>query len=61
MINTQDRRLVLISDEETNQQTGPIDDNFYKRKSVFERLGVSPTSLLNANKDTLKNNRPTWK
>ena len=57
MVSNQDQRSVLISDEETTQRIDPIDDNFYKRKSVFERLGVAPTSLLNTNKDALKDNR----
>ena len=56
MLINQDRRSVLISDEETNQRIDPIDDNFEKTKSVFERLGVAPTSLLNTNKDALKDN-----
>ena len=55
MIN-QDRRSILISDDESNQQWRPIDHNFYKRKSVFERLGGSATSLLKTNIDTLKKN-----
>ena len=35
MLINQERRLILISDEETSQGIGPIDDNFYKRKSEF--------------------------
>ena len=56
MAISQDRRSVLISNEETKQRIGPIDDNFYKRKSVFERLGGSSTSGLNTKKDAIKNN-----
>ena len=52
----QDRRSILISDDESTHQRRPIDDNFFKRKSVFERLGGPPTSLLNTNMDTLTNN-----
>ena len=53
----QDRKSILISDDETTQQRRPIDVNFYKRKSVYERLGGSSTSLLNTNINTLKENR----
>ena len=56
MIVNREKRSVLISDENTNQRIDPIDDNFYKRKSVFERLGGSSTSVLNTNKDALKEN-----
>ena len=57
MLINQDRRSVLISDEETNQQIDYIDDNFYKRKSVFERLGGSSTNASNANKEATKGNK----
>ena len=56
MIN-RDQRSVLISDEEANLRIGPIDDNFYKRKSVFERLGGSSTNVSNANKEAIKGNK----
>ena len=58
MIANQDQRSILISDEETSQGIGPIDDNFYKRKSVFERLGKSTTNPSNTYANTIKNNRP---
>ena len=48
-----DRRSVLIS----NEQREPIDDDFYKRKSVFERLGKSSTKAMSTDTDTMKNNR----
>ena len=56
MIN-QDRRSILISDDEPNQQRIPIDDNFYKRKSVFERLGGPSSNFSSTNISTLKDNR----
>ena len=57
MLINRDKRSVLISDNETNQQRDYIDDNFYKRKSVFERLGGSSTNASNANKEVTKDNK----
>ena len=55
---SQDRRSILINDNEADQQQEPIDDNFYKRKSIFERLVKFATSIINADTGTQKNNGP---
>ena len=38
MLINQDKRSILISDQETSQGIGPIDDNFYKRKKRFRTI-----------------------
>ena len=56
-ITTQDQRSILINEENNPApRQALIDDNFHKRKSVFERLGRTPTNSLRPNNNTSNNN-----